>query len=118
MRRDSGQGTSNQQSETTVDPARHHIGRTPESDPEYNEQPARAGAPAAGLIDPHGNDLTASPDLRDTQQRMRQDETTVPEEMKTRLPGDTSSDPHTDLGPDNATVVQQRGKERRRSRRG
>ncbi len=28
-----------------------------------------------------------------------------PEPLKTRLPGDTSSDPHTDLGPDNATTA-------------
>jgi hypothetical protein len=31
-----------------------------------------------------------------------------PEPLKTRLPGDTSSDPHTDLGEDNASAVQQR----------
>lgn len=34
---------------------------------------------------------------------------TGPEPLKTRLPGDTSSEPHTDVGPDNATVVQHRG---------
>ena len=28
-----------------------------------------------------------------------------PEELKTRLPGDTSSDPHTDVGPENATTA-------------
>ncbi len=32
----------------------------------------------------------------------------VPEPLTTRLAGDTSSDPHTDLGPDNATTVQAR----------
>lgn len=32
----------------------------------------------------------------------------VPETLHTRLPGDTSSDPHTDLGPDNATNLQRR----------
>jgi hypothetical protein len=34
--------------------------------------------------------------------------------LRTRLPGDTSSDPHTDLGSDNASTVQNRpgGKER------
>jgi len=31
------------------------------------------------------------------------------EPLKTRLPGDTSSEPHTDVGPDNATAVQHRG---------
>ena len=32
------------------------------------------------------------------------------EPLKTRLPGDTSSDPHTDEGPDNATSLQKRGR--------
>ena len=32
----------------------------------------------------------------------------LPEPLKTRLPGDTSSDPHTDVGPDNATSLQER----------
>ncbi|HEX5234735.1 MAG TPA: hypothetical protein VFW25_05330 [Silvibacterium sp.] len=31
-----------------------------------------------------------------------------PEALKTRLPGDTSSDPHTDVGPDNASTGQGR----------
>lgn len=34
--------------------------------------------------------------------------------LVTRLPGDTSSEPHTDVGPDNATVIQHRGEDRRR----
>ena len=32
-----------------------------------------------------------------------------PEPLKTRLPGDTSSDPHTDVGRENAATVQHRG---------
>ncbi len=111
--RTSANQTEAQQSDThsgtrTIDPAKHHVGRTLESDPEYNDQPGRELAPQAGLIDPHGNDLTASPDLRDATQRVR-DEYGSQEPLKTRLPGDTSSDPHTDLGADNATVVQRRG---------
>lgn len=31
-----------------------------------------------------------------------------PEPQRTRLPGDTSSDPHTDVGPDNASNLQER----------
>jgi hypothetical protein len=31
------------------------------------------------------------------------------EPLKTRLPGDTSSERHTDVGPDDATTVQHRG---------
>ena len=34
---------------------------------------------------------------------------TGPDPLITRLPGDTSSDPHTDVGPDNASVLQHRG---------
>jgi hypothetical protein len=102
------QAEARQSGTRTIDPAKHHVGRTLESDPEYNEQPGRELAPQAGLIDPHGNDLTASPDLRDATQRVR-DEYGPQEPLKTRLPGDTSSDPHTDFGADNATVVQHRG---------
>jgi hypothetical protein len=39
---------------------------------------------------------------------------TGPEPLRTRLPGDTSSEPHTDVGPDNATVVQHRGEKPKR----
>jgi len=92
--------------------ATRHVGRTLESDPEYYDQPARELAPAAGLIDPHGNDLTASPDMRDERQRVR-DEFASGESLKTRLPGDTSSDPHTDLGPDHAGNVDTRKSKKR-----
>jgi hypothetical protein len=44
------------------------------------------------LISRGGNDLTASPDMR------------------------ASSDPHTDVGPDNATTVQHRGEGNKRSK--
>jgi len=42
---------------------------------------------------------------------------TRPEPLKTRLPGDTSSDPHTDVGPDNASTVQHRGESKDRRKR-
>jgi len=93
-----------------------HVGKTLESDPEYNERPSRELAPEIGLIDRSGNDITASPnmyagsdpligtELSETGSGLRV------EPLKTRLAGDTSSDPHTDLGPDNATAVKRRGK--------
>lgn len=99
-------------------PAVRHVGRTLESDPEYNEQPSRALAPEAGLISRGGNDLSATPEmgtgsdalkgtvLGSTGERV--------ERLKTRLPGDTSSDPHTDVGPDNATTMQHRGENERK----
>lgn len=94
-----------------------HVGKTLESDPEYNEQPGRELAPQRGLIDPHGNDITASPDMRTASQRVEEELTRAgghTEELKTRLPGDTSSDPHTDLGKDNATTVAHRGERKKR----
>ncbi|HWE86292.1 MAG TPA: hypothetical protein VG267_15220 [Terracidiphilus sp.] len=92
----------------------HHVGKTLESDPEYNQRPSLERAPQAGLIDRSGNDLTASPDMRDSDPLLGGGMSVIgpgarPEPLKTRLPGDTSSDPHTDLGPDNATTVQHRG---------
>lgn len=92
-----------------------HVGKTLESDPEYNEHPSREMAPQLGLIDPHGNDITASPNMHAGSDPLTGTEISETgsglrvEPLKTRLPGDTSSDPHTDLGPANGTSVQHRG---------
>jgi hypothetical protein len=90
-----------------------HVGKTLESDPEYNDRPSRELAPEIGLVDRHGNDLTASPNMHagsDPLVGTEMSETGMRvEPLKTRLPGDSSSDPHTDVGPDNATEVQRRG---------
>ncbi len=86
-----------------------HVGKTLESDPEYNERPGLAQAPERGLIDRSGNDLTASPQMYAGSDPLVGTELSetgsglMVEPLKTRLPGDTSSDPHTDLGSDNAT---------------
>ena len=92
-----------------------HVGKTLESDPEYNERPSRELAPQIGLRDPHGNDITASPNMHAGSDPLIGTELSETgsglqvEPLKTRLPGDTSSDPHTDVGPDNATNLQRRG---------
>lgn len=107
------QSASPQTAQSSQSPAVRHVGKTLESDPEYNEQPSRALAPEAGLVFRGGNDISASPNMwagsdplngtvtSSTGQRV--------EPLKTRLPGDISSDPHTDVGPDNATNLQHRG---------
>lgn len=90
-----------------------HVGKTLESDPEYNDRPSRELAPQIALRDPHGNDITASPNMHagsDPLVGTELSETGIRvEPLKTRLPGDTSSDPHTDVGPDNATNLPRRG---------
>lgn len=87
-----------------------HVGRTLESDPECNDLPSRAMAPEAGLLSRGGNDLTANPNIRAGSNRLAGTEISQsadePEPLKTRLLGDTSSDPHTDVGADNATELQ------------
>ncbi len=96
---------------TAADSSVRHVGRTLESDPEYYDQPSRELAPAAALISRSGNDLTATPDMRDGSERLPYTHIiggSGQESLKTRLPGDTSSDPHTDLEPDNANAVQLR----------
>lgn len=91
-------------------PAVRHVGRTLESDPEYNDLPSRAMAPEAGLISRGGNDLTANPNIRAGSNQLAGTEIAhsagEAEPLKTRLPGDTSSDPHTNVGADNATDLQ------------
>lgn len=113
---------STQQSEATnAVPATRHVGKTLESDPEYNNQPGRELAPQAGLISRGGNDLTASPDMRASSDPLNGKVIAITgdrvEPLKTRLPGDTSSDPHTDVGPNNATNVQHRGEAPEKPRR-
>ncbi|MFP5235559.1 MAG: hypothetical protein ACLGSD_06630 [Acidobacteriota bacterium] len=101
-------------------PAVRHVGKTLESDPEYNENPSRALAPEAGLISRGGNDISASPKTWAGSDPLNGTVTSTTgqrvEPLKTRLPGDTSSDPHTDVGADNATSLQNRGEQHREHR--
>lgn len=99
-------------------PAVRHVGKTLESDPEYNELPQRADAPEFQTSSAGGTDLSATPSMSAGSDPLEgagritgagTDQRTEP--LKTRLAGDTSSDPHTDVGPDNATTVQHRGEE-------
>lgn len=116
-------GRDDQSSST---PAIRHIGRTLESDPKYlkdadeegealtpEAQIANIGAPADTTMGRGATDLSADVSSTDDVAKARAGRNAGPEPLKTRLPGDTSSDPHTDLGPDNATAVQQRGEKRR-----
>lgn len=109
--------------ETTITPAIRHVGATLESDPNYSEtggegltpeaQIANVGAPADHTMGRGATDLSA--DVSSTDDLAKATRNAGPEPLKTRLPGDTSSDPHTDLGPDNATTVQHRGEGRERA---
>lgn len=94
-------------------PAIRHVGPTLESDPEYLELMGLGGQTLEAQIAEEA--AAAEPDVRDLVIEGvdpfsgREFEAGEPEPLKTRLPGDTSSDPHTDLVPDNATTVQRRG---------
>ena len=102
-------------------PAIHHVGRTLESDPNYADddragegltpeaQITNIGAPPEATMGRGATDLSADVSSTDDAAHARTGRNASPEPLKTRLPGDTSSDPHTDLGPDNATTVQHRG---------
>jgi hypothetical protein len=95
----------------TVIPAIRHIGKTLESDPEYY-----AVAPQ-GYSSPEAQIAAEAGPVDVDQRRMEEDDFDPlsgrtledrPEPLRTRLPGDTSSDPHTDVGPDNASNLQER----------
>ncbi len=102
-------------------PAIRHVGKTLESDPKYlndegdeqrltpEAQIANIGAPSDTTMGRGATDISADVSSTDDAAKARDGRNTGPEPLKTRLPGDTSSDPHTDLGPDNATTVQHRG---------
>ena len=92
-------------------PAIHHVGKTLESDPEY------FAVATSGYSTPEAQ-IAAEAGPVDVEQRQIQEDyfdslagrtlEDHPEKLKTRLPGDHSSDPHTDVGPDNATNLQER----------
>jgi hypothetical protein len=95
----------------TVIPAIRHIGRTLESDPEYY------AVAAPGYSTPEAQIAAEAGPVDVDQRRMEEDDFDPlsgrtledrPELLRTRLPGDSSSDPHTDVGPNNATNLQQR----------
>ncbi|HEY1984666.1 MAG TPA: hypothetical protein VGG85_04610 [Terracidiphilus sp.] len=102
--------------------ATRHVGPTLESEPGYfdRERPgtltpeaqiaaqAATAEPAVGAIEERRYDPVTG----------RLDNDVEPGPLKTRLPGDTSSDPHTDLGPGNAATVPSRGEAREAKARG
>ena len=92
-------------------PAIRHVGKTLESDPEYY------AVATPGYSTPEAQIAAEAGPVDVDQRRMEEDDFDPlsgrtfedrPEKLKTRLPGDTSSEPHTDVGPDNATNVQKR----------
>jgi hypothetical protein len=97
--------------DATVIPAIRHIGKTLESDPEYY------AIATPGYSTPEAQIAAEAGPVDVDQRRMEEDDFDPlsgrtledrPEPLKTRLPGDTSSDPHTDVGPDNASNLQER----------
>lgn len=100
-------------------PAIRHVGPTLESDPEYMTLSGTGYSTPEAQIAAEG--ATAEPDIRAVVDEGfdpvsgRERPGAEAEPLKTRLPGDTSSDPHTDVGPDNAGAVQTRGKRRNRA---
>ena len=94
----------------TVIPAIRHIGKTLESDPEYY------AIATPGYSTPEAQIAAEAGPVDVDQRRMEEDDFDPlsgraledrPEPLKTRLPGDTSSDPHTDVGPNNASNLQE-----------
>lgn len=104
-------------SEIHGESALSHVGPTLESDPELNgigskgydtPEAAIAGEAGSGEVDTSAvseDGFDPIPGLRTEAPRTGR----RPEKLITHLAGDTSSDPHTEVGPDNATNVQNRG---------
>ena len=99
-------------------PALRHAGPTLESDPDYPDtdqedqvltpegQIAKVGASPDRTMGRGATDLSADVSSTDDAAKARRNR--GPEALKTRLPGDTSSDPHTDLEAGNATTAWRR----------
>ena len=106
-------------SEEVSVPAIRHVGPTLESDPLYLELVGSGGpTPEAQIAE---EAAMAEPDVREMVEEGMDPlsglvvEAGETEPLKTRLPGDASSDPHTDVGPDNATTLQKRGERKRKA---
>lgn len=83
----------------TISPTRH-VGPTLEAEGVFvdalgHELPIAAENAGGSRLD--GRDAIDALEVRGPQRE--------PGALRTRLPGDTSSDPHTDLGPDNASTA-------------
>jgi hypothetical protein len=99
----SEQEQTNRNEQDIVIPAIRHIGRTLESDETTEGQEL---ADAVTFLE-DANSGTSIYEPRPDSVRVRDKN----EPLRTRLPGDTSSEPHTDVGPDNAATVQHRGED-------
>ena len=109
-----GDRDSSEEKQRTGDieiPAIRHVGKTLESDPEYY------AIATPGYSTPEAQIAAEAGPVDVDQRRMEEDDFDAlsgrnfedrPEKLKTRLPGDTSSEPHTDVGPDNPTNLQNR----------
>lgn len=100
-----------QKSKEVVD-ALHHVGPTLESEEKQPYVPAREDQVSK-------EELAAESDLHVHRVETHGRETRIveegkpgsePEPLRTRLAGDTSSDPHTDIGPETPKPVNQRPK--------
>lgn len=99
-----------------------HVGPTLESDLEFNgigskgydtPEAAIAGEAPSGEIDSSAvSEEGFDPVIGRRTEAPRTGRR--PERLITHLAGDTSSEPHTDVGPDNATTVQHRGERKER----
>jgi hypothetical protein len=118
------------ESQESITDATRHVGRTLESEGNFGNVTGTAlpianresgnsaeGAPDAVEVRRIGQDRGEAPDsytdASDPSTAGLLSRATPP--LRTRLPGDTSSDPHTDLGPDNASTVQNRPEEKDRN---
>lgn len=95
------ENSSEQNTQPTVVDAIRHVGPTLEQDERYlaiehNVLPENVIADEGLTEAVNIRAVTADPYDREA-------EAMGAEPLRTRLPGDTNSDPHTDVGPDNAT---------------
>ena len=86
-------------------PAIRHVGPSLDADPEYRSTQGYS-TPEAQIADEAGQ--VDAGQTRMTENDFDALSGRTPEGLKTRLPGDTSSDPHSDAGPDNAANLRNR----------
>lgn len=88
-----------------------HVGPTLESEGRYDDVLGKElASPESQVQAADESDVLSTRTIEEGRHHLTE-RAIEPQPLKTHLPGDTSSDPHTDVGPDNATTAHARTEE-------
>lgn len=102
---DQKQQTEQETAKTQTVDAIRHVGPTLESEGRFDDVLGQElSSPESQIRAVDESDALSIRTIEEDRHHLTE-KATEPQPLKTHLPGDTSSDPHTDVGPDNATTA-------------